>query len=137
MYVKQPERVTREFTNIVRAAPGGRAHPPDSRQVFGLFADTNEIPSYDLTLCRPKCFVLLGPVIWPWYYAWAFVFLAVVAQGWTLRVVAALSAVACFATVPTPRLLISAPAPDLVVGWLLLGALVLIGVGAAIGTGII
>ena len=70
-------------------------------------------------------FVLLGPVIWPWYYAWAFVFLAVVAQGWTLRVVAALSAIACFATMPTPRLLISAPAPDLVVGWLLLGALVI------------
>ncbi len=70
-------------------------------------------------------FVLLGPVIWPWYYAWAFVFLAVVAQGWTLRVVAALSAVACFATVPTPRLLISAPASDLIIGWLLLAALVL------------
>ena len=70
-------------------------------------------------------FVLLGPVIWPWYYAWAFVFLAVVAEGWTLRVVAALSAIACFATMPTPRLLISAPAPDLVAGWLLLGALVI------------
>ena len=69
-------------------------------------------------------FVLLGPVIWPWYYAWAFVFLAVVAQGWTLRLVAALSAVACFATMPTPRLLVSAPAPVLITGWLLLGALV-------------
>lgn len=70
-------------------------------------------------------FVLLGPVIWPWYYAWAFVFLAVVAEGWTLRVVAALSAIACFATMPTPRLLISAPAPDLAIGWMLLGALVI------------
>jgi hypothetical protein len=70
-------------------------------------------------------FVLLGPVIWPWYYAWAFVFLAVVAEGWTLRVVAILSAIACFATMPTPRLLVSAPVPELVIGWLLLGALVL------------
>jgi len=70
-------------------------------------------------------FVLLGPVIWPWYYAWAFVFLAVVAQGWTLRLVAALSTIACFATMPTPRLLVSAPAPALVTGWLLLAALVI------------
>jgi hypothetical protein len=70
-------------------------------------------------------FVLLGPVIWPWYYAWAFVFLAVVAEGWTLRLLAALSAIACFATMPTPRLLISAPAPALISGWLLLGALVI------------
>jgi hypothetical protein len=70
-------------------------------------------------------FVLLGPVIWPWYYAWAFVFLAVIAEGWTLRLLAALSAIACFATMPTPRLLIEAPTPDLVIGWLTLGALVL------------
>ncbi len=70
-------------------------------------------------------FVLLGPVLWPWYYAWAFVFLAVIADGWTLRLVAALSAVACFADMPSPRLLISAPTSDVVVGWLVLGALVL------------
>ena len=70
-------------------------------------------------------FVLLGPVIWPWYYAWAFVFLAVVAEGWTLRVVAALSAIACFATMPTPSLLTAAPTPALATGWLLLGALVI------------
>ena len=68
-------------------------------------------------------FVLLGPVIWPWYYAWAFVFLAIVADGWTLRVVAVLSTIACFATMPTPRLLTSAPTPALITGWLLLGAL--------------
>jgi hypothetical protein len=68
-------------------------------------------------------FVLLGPVIWPWYYAWAFVFLAIVADGWTLRVIAVLSAIACFATMPTPRLLTSAPTPALITGWLLLGAL--------------
>jgi hypothetical protein len=70
-------------------------------------------------------FVLLGPVLWPWYYAWAFVFLAVIAEGWTLRLVAALSAVACYADMPSPRLLISASTPDVVIGWLVLGALVL------------
>ncbi len=70
-------------------------------------------------------FVLLGPVIWPWYYAWAFVFLAVVADGWTLRLMGVLSAIACFATMPTPRLLTSAPAPALITGWVLLGALVI------------
>ena len=70
-------------------------------------------------------FVLLGPVIWPWYEAWALVFLAVAAEGWTLRLVAALSAAACFADVPSPRLLISAPTSEVVTGWLVLGALVL------------
>jgi hypothetical protein len=70
-------------------------------------------------------FVLLGPVIWPWYYAWAFVFLAVVAEGWTLRIVVALTTIACFATMPTPRLLTSAPTLDLVIGWLALGAAVI------------
>ena len=70
-------------------------------------------------------FVLLGPVIWPWYYAWAFVFLAVKAEGWTLRLVVAFSMVACFADMPSPRLLISAPASDVVAGWAVLGALVL------------
>ena len=45
-------------------------------------------------------FVVLGPVVWPWYETWGFVVLAVVAEGWTLRLVLALSAVACFADVP-------------------------------------
>jgi alpha-1,6-mannosyltransferase len=45
-------------------------------------------------------FVVLGPVIWPWYETWGFVVLAVVAEGWTLRIVLAFSAVACFADVP-------------------------------------
>jgi alpha-1,6-mannosyltransferase len=70
-------------------------------------------------------FVLLGPVIWPWYEVWAFVFLAVMAEGWTLRLVAALSAVACFADMPSPRLLISAPTSDVVISWVVLGAMVL------------
>ena len=69
-------------------------------------------------------FVLLGPVVWPWYEAWPVVFLAVTAEGWTLRLVVVLSAVACFADMPSPRLLISAPVPDLVTGWVVLGALV-------------
>jgi len=70
-------------------------------------------------------FVLLGPVVWPWYETWPVVFLAVIAEGWTLRLVAGLSAVACFADMPSPRLLISAPAADVVTGWAILGAGVL------------
>jgi hypothetical protein len=50
-------------------------------------------------------FVILGPVVWPWYETWGFVVLAVVAEGWTLRLVLALSAAACFADVPAARFL--------------------------------
>jgi alpha-1,6-mannosyltransferase len=50
-------------------------------------------------------FAVLGPVVWPWYEAWGIVFLAVVAERWTLRIVVALSAIACFADVPGPKLL--------------------------------
>ncbi len=45
-------------------------------------------------------FVVLGPVVWPWYETWGFVFLAVIAEGLTLRLLMALSAVACFADIP-------------------------------------
>jgi hypothetical protein len=48
-------------------------------------------------------FVVLGPVIWPWYETWGIVFLAVIAEGWTLRIVLAFSAIACFADVPPAR----------------------------------
>jgi alpha-1,6-mannosyltransferase len=48
-------------------------------------------------------FVVLGPVIWPWYETWGFVFLAVTAEAWTLRIVLAFSAIACFADVPGAR----------------------------------
>ena len=48
-------------------------------------------------------FVVFGPVIWPWYETWGFVFLAVVAEAWTLRIALAFSAVACFADVPSAR----------------------------------
>jgi hypothetical protein len=47
-------------------------------------------------------------VVWPWYETWGFVFLAVVAEGWTLPLVLVLSSVACFANVPRPGLLIAA-----------------------------
>ncbi len=50
-------------------------------------------------------FVVLGPVVWPWYETWGFVFLAVVAEGWTLWLLVALSAVACFADIPPARYL--------------------------------
>ena len=68
-------------------------------------------------------FVVLGPVVWPWYETWGFVFLAVVAEGWTLRLLLVLSAAGCFADVPGTRFL-GAPDPVVtVVGWaVLLGA---------------
>jgi hypothetical protein len=49
-------------------------------------------------------FVVLGPVIWPWYETWGFVFVAVMAEGWVLLVVMALSGVACYADVPPARI---------------------------------
>jgi hypothetical protein len=69
-------------------------------------------------------FVVLGPVVWPWYETWGFVFLAVVAEAWTLRIVLLLSAVACFADVPDGRFLGTGDHPVLtVVCWTcLLGA---------------
>ena len=74
-------------------------------------------------------FVILGPVVWPWYETWGFVVLAVVAEGWTLRLVAALSAVACFADVPAARSL-GASNPGLtVICWV-----VLVGAVAAYAT---
>jgi hypothetical protein len=55
-------------------------------------------------------FVILGPVVWPWYETWGLVFLAVVADGWVLVVVLVGSVVACFADVPSPGLLTDANA---------------------------
>ncbi|HWE66401.1 MAG TPA: polyprenol phosphomannose-dependent alpha 1,6 mannosyltransferase MptB [Acidimicrobiales bacterium] len=74
-------------------------------------------------------FVVLGPVVWPWYETWGFVFLAIAAQGWTLRFVLAFSAVACFADVPPLHFLAAADPAVSVVGWL-----VLIGAVGAYGT---
>jgi alpha-1,6-mannosyltransferase len=52
-------------------------------------------------------FVVLGPVVWPWYETWGFVFLAVVAEGWVVAFILIASAVACLADVPRPDLLVS------------------------------
>ena len=70
-------------------------------------------------------FVVLGPVVWPWYETWGFVFLAVVAEAWTLRLLLALSAVACFADLPTVRYY-EADQPVLtIVCWVILASLVI------------
>jgi hypothetical protein len=45
--------------------------------------------------------VFLGPIVWPWYETWGLVFLALAADVWSRRVVLGVSAVACFATVPS------------------------------------
>jgi hypothetical protein len=55
---------------------------------------------------------LLGPDIWPWYETWGIVILAVTADRWTLRILLALSAEACFTDFPTGQLLRS---PHLIV----------------------
>jgi alpha-1,6-mannosyltransferase len=65
-------------------------------------------------------FVVLGPVVWPWYETWGFVFLAVVAERWTLRLLLVLSAVACFADVPSPALLVDADPILVAVCWVCL-----------------
>jgi hypothetical protein len=60
--------------------------------------------------------------VWPWYETWGFVFLAVVAEGWVLRLVLALSAVACFADVPAAHLLAGPDPVATGVGWFVLAA---------------
>ncbi|MGA2837983.1 MAG: polyprenol phosphomannose-dependent alpha 1,6 mannosyltransferase MptB [Acidimicrobiales bacterium] len=69
-------------------------------------------------------FVVLGPVVWPWYETWGFVLLAVVAEGWTLRLLLALSAVGCFADLPSARYYETGPALA-IAGWALLAGLIL------------
>lgn len=67
---------------------------------------------------------LLGPVVWPWYETWGFVVLAAVAEGWALRLILGLSAVACFADLPSARSL-AAPSPWItLIGWIVLAAAV-------------
>jgi hypothetical protein len=69
-------------------------------------------------------FVALGPVVWPWYEAWGFVFLAVVAEGWTVRLLVVLSAIACFADLQSPHLLVAASPGGVLLVWVGLAALV-------------
>ncbi len=60
---------------------------------------------------------LLGPIVWPWYEAWGFVLLACAAERATLRVLVVLSAIACFADVQAPHLLVSATPAVVAPGW--------------------
>jgi alpha-1,6-mannosyltransferase len=69
-------------------------------------------------------FVVLGPVIWPWYESWGFVFLAVVAEAWTLRIVLVFSALACFADVPAARFFGTDPSLAVICWTLLLGGVI-------------
>jgi hypothetical protein len=70
-------------------------------------------------------FVILGPVVWPWYETWGFVFLAVVAEAWTLRFLLALSAVACFADLPSARDYGTADPALAIVCWTLLAGVII------------
>ena len=70
-------------------------------------------------------FVALGSVVWPWCEMWAFVFLAVVADAWTLRLLLTLSAIACFADLPSARSYETTEPALAVVSWILLATLIL------------
>ena len=74
-------------------------------------------------------FVVLGPVVWPWYETWGLIFLAVAATGAVVPVIIIVSAVACVADVPSPRLLITGD-PALVAGaWILVAGAVGLSLG--------
>jgi small neutral amino acid transporter SnatA (MarC family) len=64
-------------------------------------------------------FVVLGPVVQPWYVTWGFAFLAVVAEGRERRLLIGFSAIACFLQMPGGRVLLhelSIANPALIVG---------------------
>jgi alpha-1,6-mannosyltransferase len=87
---------------------------------FGLILRWRRVGEVQALGFSLLAFVVLGPVVWPWYETWGFVFLAVVAEGWTLRLLLILSAVGCFADVPGTRFL-GAPDPVVtVVAWAVL-----------------
>jgi alpha-1,6-mannosyltransferase len=69
-------------------------------------------------------FVVLGPVVWPWYETWGFVFLAVIAEAWTLRLLLALSAIACFADLPGLHFWTATDPMLAIAGWLVLVGLI-------------
>lgn len=52
-------------------------------------------------------FVLLGPVVQPWYLSWGLLTLAVIATGWTRRLIVTLSVVSPFIGLPGARLLLT------------------------------
>ena len=68
--------------------------------------------------------VVLGPVVWPWYETWGFVFLAVIAEAWTLRLLLALSAIACFADLPNVRFYETTDPALAIIGWTALVGLI-------------
>jgi hypothetical protein len=72
---------------------------------------------------------VLGPVVWPWYETWGLTLVAVTAGTAARRAVLVISAVGCFATIPSH---VSVPSAALVVTAVLLAlgtaALVLAGV---------
>ncbi len=92
----------------------------------GLIVRSDRVGDVDALGWSLLAFVVLGPVVWPWYETWGFVFLAVVAQGWTLRLLVALSAVACFADVPGARSFGGADPVLAVVCWAVLVGLVVL-----------
>ncbi len=69
-------------------------------------------------------FVVLGPVVWPWYETWGFVFLAVIAEVWALRILLALSTIAGFADLPSSHYYETSPPALAIVGWTFLGAVI-------------
>jgi hypothetical protein len=70
-------------------------------------------------------FVVLGPIIWPWYETWGFVFLAVIAEAWTLRIQLALSAVGCFADLPSAHYYETTEPALAILCWTLLAGLII------------
>ena len=73
--------------------------------------------------------VVFGPIVWPWYETWGFVFLAVIAEAWTLRLIMVASAISCFADIPSLRYYESSePALTIVCWTLLVGLMVAYGV---------
>jgi len=91
---------------------------------FGLIVRSRRIGEVQALGYSLLAFVVLGPVVWPWYETWGFVFLAVVAEGWTLRLLLILSAMGCFADVPGTGFLGASDPVVTVVGWaVLVGAI--------------
>lgn len=70
-------------------------------------------------------FVVLGPVVWPWYETWGFVFLAVIAERWTLRLLLALSAIGCFADLPSTHYFDTTTPALAIACWTLLASLII------------
>ncbi len=72
-------------------------------------------------------FVVLGPVVQPWYASWGFIFLALVVEGQARRLLIGFSAVGCFLGLPGGRVLLhelSIANPALIAGASLVLALI-------------